>query len=141
MLKFLQKNWFLMLAVAVLGSLAFGADAFADVNDLSTGPFQKFLQRAGHLFQVSRNALFVVAAFMFIGFAWNAIQSGEIEWKKIAYLLIGLVLLGVAGFVVTYIANPNSTAEQLNSMQENYRLQDTGGWGTDPASSNFGVGN
>ncbi|MDR1008901.1 MAG: hypothetical protein LBL52_01465 [Rickettsiales bacterium] len=139
MIKFLKSNYFLAFIAVALAGLVFGADVLAqavpvpDASEVpadslgqSTGPFAKFLARAAHLFQVSRNALFVVAAFVFIGFAWNAINKGSIEWEKIAYLLIGLVLLGVAGFIVAYMADPSGT----ENLQTGYGLHDKAGWGT-----------
>lgn len=82
-------------------------NAFAQgAGNLDTGPFQEFLTRAATLFMQTRNALFVVAAFAFIKYAWTAIQEGKIETDKIFWLIVGLVILGAAGWIVSYLANP-----------------------------------
>lgn len=95
------------------------------VNQGLTGPFQRFLQRGSQLFAYTRNALFVIAAVAFLGYAWKAIQEGKIEWDKLFMLIVALVLLGVAGFIVAYMADP----EGGNNIQQTYGgLQDTKGW-------------
>jgi hypothetical protein len=90
-----------------------------------TGPFAAFLARGAKLFSYSRNALFVCAAFAFIIYAWEAIQGNDIPWKKLLFLIVALVLLGVAGYIVSYLANPNDAGQ----LQTDYRdLGDIGGW-------------
>lgn len=70
----------------------------------TTGPFAAFLTKAAKLFFQTRNALFVLAIFAFLTYAWNAIMSGSIKWEQIFYLIVGLTILGVAGYVVDYMA-------------------------------------
>ena len=86
------------------------------VSSGNTGPFQKFLARGSTLFAYTRNALFVVAAFAFLSYAYKAIDTGKIEWTQLFYLIVALVLLGVAGFIVSYLADPTGK----NKIQENY---------------------
>ena len=111
------------VSAEVLAQQAQQAAALANTTD--TGPFRAFLNRAAHLFQTSRNAIFVIAAFFFVKFAWDAINEGKIDWKALLYLLAGLVLLSVAGFIVSYMASP----QQQNQMQRDYGLDDKGNWG------------
>ena len=95
------------------------------VSSGNTGPFQRFLARGSTLFAYTRNALFVVAAFAFLAYAYDAIDKGNIQWKQLLMLIVALVLLGVAGFIVSYLANPNKPTQ----VQENYGgLTDTSGW-------------
>ncbi len=69
-----------------------------------TGPFAAFLTKAAKLFYQTRNALFVVAVFAFLSYAWEAISSGKVDEKKVFWLIVGLTILGVAGFIVDYMA-------------------------------------
>ncbi len=90
-----------------------------------TGPFAAFLWRAAKLFMQTRNALFVLAAFAFIAYAWHAINEGNIEWKKILYLIVGLTILGVAGWIVSYMANPAQNNQVVTDFKN---LDNTQGW-------------
>lgn len=127
--KFLtKKSTVLCLGLLVLFSVVVPADVWAQTSttSFSTGPFQAFLKRASTLFMQTRNALFVVAAFAFIAYAWTAILDGKIEWKNIFYLIVGLTILGVAGWVVGYMADPKGGA---NVIMEDYKgLKNTQGW-------------
>lgn len=134
--KFLtKKSTLICLGLLVLVMFVIPADVWAQARQTGdgaqivdrglTGPFAKFLQRGSQLFAYTRNALFVIAAVAFLMYAWNAIEKGEIEWKKLFMLIVALVLLGVAGFIVAYMADP----ENNNDIQGTYRgLKDTNGW-------------
>lgn len=128
--KFLtKKSTVLCLGLLVLFSVVVPADVWAQASttSFSTGPFQEFLKRASKLFMQTRNALFVVAAFAFIAYAWTAIQKGSIDWDKIFYLIVGLTILGVAGWVVSYMADPKGGAADV-IMKDYEGLQNTQGW-------------
>jgi uncharacterized membrane protein YozB (DUF420 family) len=109
-LAFLSRHTTLLclalIAVAMffMPEAASAQPAAVQVPRGATGPFQAFLERGTALFAYTRNALFVVAAFAFVVYAWTAIQEGKIEWNKLLYLIVALVLLGVAGFIVSYLA-------------------------------------
>lgn len=133
-LAFLNRNSVMICLAIIAAGLFFmplevlaqaGNTARATSTVTGTGPFAAFLERAARLFSYSRNALFVCAAFAFIVYAWNAIKKGDVEWEKILYLVIALVLLGVAGYIVSYLANPDRPTQ----LQTDYRdLGDTQGW-------------
>jgi hypothetical protein len=94
-------------------------------TETGTGPFAAFLARGATLFSYSRNALFVCAAFAFIIYAWDAIRGEDIKWKNLLFLIIALVLLGVAGYIVSYLANPQDPGQ----LQRDYEdLGDIDGW-------------
>jgi|GEM_PF-3272650 len=115
MLKFIARNYVLLLAVAavsVLGSTEVLADpTVQNAANTPLGPFAEFLARGADLFYYTRNALFVVTAFVFIKYAWAAITEGKFEFKELFWLVVALVLLGVAGFVVDWFAP--KTSDQL----------------------------
>ncbi len=130
--KFLtKKSTVICLAVLVLIMAFVPVDAFAQgavveaPSATDTGPFDAFLDRAATLFMQTRNALFVVAAFAFIQFAWTAINKGEIDATKIFYLVVGLVILGVAGWMVAYLADPTDP----NAIMDQYKgIGNSAGW-------------
>lgn len=130
-IKFLtKKSTLLCLGLLVLLTFV-PVDVWAATGEYGggdpskTGPFTAFLWRAAKLFMQTRNALFVLAAFAFIAYAWTAIQKGSVEWEKIFYLIVGLTILGVAGWVVSYMANPGEADAVVTTYQN---LGNTQGW-------------
>ena len=91
-----------------------------DANQV--GPFAAFLNKAATLFFQTRNALFILAIFAFLAYAYQAITDGKVDHVKIFYLIIGLTILGVAGFVVNYMAG-NKIDVQQNSNLSNVEWQ------------------
>lgn len=123
-LKFLsKKSTVLSLGFLALFTFMLPVDAWAAVD---VGPFQAFLQRAAKLFDQTRNALYVLAVFAFIAYAFKAIQDGKVEWDKIFYLIVGLVILGVAGWTMSYLADPEQEGKAILSEYE--ELDNVGNW-------------
>lgn len=124
-LKFLsKKSTVLSLGLLALFTFMLPVDAWAAVD---VGPFQAFLGRAAKLFDQTRNALYVLAVFAFIAYAFTAIKDGKAEWEKIFYLIVGLVILGVAGWTMSYLADPE---EEGNAIISQYKeLDNVGNWG------------
>lgn len=123
LIKFLTKrSTVLCLGITLLLLTFVPMEAFAAMD---TGPFQKFLKRAATLFMQTRNALFVVAVFSFIVYGWTAIMDGKVDWKKLAFLIIGLVLLGVAGWTISYLVDPSNDKVLVSEFQD---TQDMGTW-------------
>lgn len=124
-LKFLsKKSTVLSLGFLALFTFMLPVDAWAATVDV--GPFQAFLQRAAKLFMQTRNALYVLAVFAFIAYAFTAIQKGSVEWEKIFYLIVGLVILGVAGWTMSYLADPEQKGDAILSEYE--ELENVGNW-------------
>jgi len=53
------------------------------------------------LFNNIKHIIFIVACFAFIGFAINGMM-GKLDWKKVAFLAIGLFLLVISGEIIRY---------------------------------------
>lgn len=123
-INFLKKrSTLLTIALFVLFTFAMPMEAQAAVD---TGPFHSFLLRAAKLFMQTRYALYTVAAFAFVAYAWEAIQSGKVSWEKIFYLIVGLVILGVAGWTVSYLADPQQDGNAVLDTYQNFN--NTTGW-------------
>ena len=103
---FLISNYFMPEMV-----FAQNKGAFED-----TGPFAAFLGKAAKLFFQTRNALFVIAIFAFLSYAYTAITDGKVDHVKIFYLIVGLTILGVAGYVVNYMAGGNFDVVQTKDL-------------------------
>ena len=123
-LKFLsKKSTVLSLGFLALFTFMLPVDAWAAVD---VGPFQAFLQRAAKLFMQTRNALYVLAVFAFIAYAFTAIKDGKVNWDQIFYLIVGLVILGVAGWTMSYLADPEQKGDAILSEYE--ELENVGNW-------------
>ena len=123
-LKFLsKKSTVLSLGFLALFTFMLPVDAWAAVD---VGPFHAFLQRAAKLFMQTRNALYVLAVFAFITYAFTAIIDGKAEWEKIFYLIVGLVILGVAGWTMSYLADPSQDGDAI--LEEYEEFDNVGNW-------------
>ena len=120
---FKKRSTLLTLALFVLFTVAIPVEAQAAVE---TGPFHAFLLRAAKLFMQTRYALYTIAAFAFISYAWSAIKDGKVDWEKMFYLIVGLVILGVAGWTVSYLADPGQKGNAVLDTYENFN--NTEGW-------------
>ena len=110
MFTFIKRNYVLLLLVLGVSVIA-AIPAYAAQQAAATpaaaealGPFAGFLRQARDLFIWTRNALFVITAFVFIKYAWDAMTTGKFELKDAFFLLVALILLTVAGFVVDWFA-------------------------------------
>ena len=112
MFKFLTSKTFLALfALALAAGVAPGVFAQTPQSAATTnrigvealGPFGDFLVRAANLFSATRYAIYVCAAFAFVTYAWTAITKGEFEKDKLFWLLVALILLGIAGSLVDWL--------------------------------------
>ena len=120
---FKKRSTLLTLALFVLFTVAIPVEAQAAVD---TGPFHAFLLRAAKLFMQTRYALYTLAAFAFVQYAYTAIKDGKVDFEKMFYLIVGLVILGVAGWTISYLADPQ---EDGNAVLETYQnFQNTTGW-------------
>ncbi len=123
-LKFLsKKSTVLSLGFLALFTFMLPVDAWAAVD---VGPFQAFLQRAAKLFMQTRNALYVLAVFAFIAYAFTAIKDGKVNWEQIFYLIVGLVILGVAGWTMSYLADPSQDGDAI--LEEYEEFDNVGNW-------------
>lgn len=123
-LKFLsKKSTVLSLGFLALFTFMLPVDAWAAVD---VGPFQAFLQRAAKLFMQTRNALYVLAVFAFITYAFTAIKDGKVNWEQIFYLIVGLVILGVAGWTMSYLADPSQDGDAI--LEEYEEFDNVGNW-------------
>ncbi len=79
--------------------------AFAQ-NGTPQGPFLTVVKKLVDAFMNTRTVIFVVGGFGLVGLAVGAI-FGKVNWKWFASLAIGLVIVAVAGAIITYATNTN----------------------------------
>ena len=93
MLKFLK-----VCALAAFVVLVFSADAQA-----ADSVFKIVVKKGVALFREIRTIVFVLGGFGLVGLAVASI-FGRPMWKWFAFLAMGLVVIAVAGAIVTYFA-------------------------------------
>ena len=94
----MNKTLKIMLSVAIVAMVCLVCKAFA----ASDGNFiDNAVKSLGALFQDVRTIIYVLGAFALVGFAWLAIM-GNLAWKKVAILAVGLAVLAIADQVVRY---------------------------------------
>ena len=75
-------------------------------NGTPQGPFLTVVKKLVDAFVNTRTVIFVVGGFGLVGLAVGAI-FGKVNWKWFASLAIGLVIVAVAGAIITYTTNTN----------------------------------
>lgn len=87
----------LFLTLAILLASVVDAEAATKLE-----VFDAVLHKAAHAFSQVRNVVFVLGGFGLVGVACGAI-FGNMKWRWVAALSIGLSLLAVAGGIVDYV--------------------------------------
>lgn len=111
MLKFLKAFGLMALVVFVCTSNAMAAD---DV-------FTTVVNKGVDLFQEIRTVVFVLGGFGLVGLAVASI-FGRPMWKWFAFLALGLVVVAVAGAIVSYFTDDTD----VNSSKLGDTLKDSG---------------
>lgn len=99
MLKLL-KNKIALLALIVFSILILSTSANAAMFDALT-------DKGAELFTSMRDIVYIVAGFGLIGVAVGGI-FGQINWKWLAALAIGLMVLASAGALIKYIVGDDA---------------------------------
>ena len=76
--------------------------------DTEGGPFKNLIIRAKSIFKSVRTVVFLLGGFGLIFLAAQAI-FGDLKWDSFLALAIGLLILGVAGYLVDYITQEDTT--------------------------------
>lgn len=99
--KFLKFALNLCVVALVVG-ICFWADA-AQASD----PFGELSSKASDTFSGVRQVVFVLGAFTLVAIAVGAI-FGKINWKWFVSLLVALVILAIAGMIISYFVDVDS---------------------------------
>ena len=105
---FKNKTFWLFIGVF---SFLFMQAGFADEGDSDV--FLTVTDKLLDAFQSTRTVIFVVGGFGLVGLAVGAI-FGKVNWKWFASLAIGLVIVAVAGAIITYATG---SKEDLSSSE------------------------
>lgn len=104
---YVRVKKFSLIAVFVLlfSSVLFITPAFA----AQTGLFSELTAKGIEIFQGMRDIIYVVAGFGIIGVAIGGF-FGNINWKWLGAIVIGLMVIGLTGGILTYIGGSDAPA-------------------------------
>lgn len=95
-----SKNQIALLALIVISILIFSPSAHAEMFDSLT-------TKGAELFTNMRDIVYIVAGFGLIGIAVGGI-FGQINWKWLVALAIGLMVLASAGALIKFIVGDDA---------------------------------
>lgn len=95
-MKFLKNNIFTLFAVALVFTMAFAGDVFAQTSVMDTAR-----KKALNVFTAVKTIVFVIGGFGLVALAFQAI-FGKVRWPWFAGLAVGLAILAAAGAIVEY---------------------------------------
>ncbi len=100
----MNKTLKIMLSVAIVALVCMACSAYAE------GFIQTAADKLGALFKDVRKIVYILGAFALVGFAWLAVM-GQLAWKKVAILAIGLAVLAIADQVIKYATDATEKPE------------------------------
>jgi hypothetical protein len=104
----------------VLAASAAHAEPLLTQAGYATSPLKGFLIRYSNLFVLMRDAFIWLSAFAFIGYAWESITKGKLEFSGLSFLAASLIALMSLESVMLWLANPDkydvSEAEEASML-------------------------
>ena len=116
----MNKTLKIMLQVAIVAIVCVALSAFAEPGDSF---IQSTANKLGNLFKDVRKIVYILGAFALVGFAWLAIM-GNLAWKKVAILAIGLAVLAIADQVIQYAVNTDDTTSRSSEIDWEGNVQE-----------------
>ncbi len=85
---------------------------FVIISPAHAEMFDNLTSKGAELFMSMRDIVYIVAGFGLIGVAVGGI-FGEIRWKWLAALAIGLMVLASTGALIKYIVDDDASVAQI----------------------------
>lgn len=104
------KNFLIMAVVMfVVSSVLFATDSFAAEDK---GLFSDLIGKGGEIFEGMREIIYAVAGF---GISAVAIGGffGNLNWKWLAAIAIGLFVIATTGAIINYMVGDNVTKDMI----------------------------
>ena len=112
-MKFLKKNIFTILSLALVVLFAFGGDAFAaSVMEDAENKLYK-------VFTSVKTIVFILGGFGLMVLAFMAI-FGKMKWTNFALLGFGLAILAAAGSIVTYVVGDKGVDQGTSGFDDSF---------------------
>lgn len=105
-----RKNAGILALVFIFSSVLFVAPSYAGAAGVpDTGLFADLINKGSEIFRGVRDIVFVVAGFGIIGVAVGGF-FGNMNWKWLSAIIIGLVIVGLTGSVIQFVAGDSAGA-------------------------------
>lgn len=99
--------------VLLFSSVLFAAPALAqDATAENSGLFSELISKGAEIFNGMREIIYVVAGFGIIGVSVGGF-FGNLNWKWLGAIIIGLMVIGLTGSIIEYIGADTATAEKI----------------------------
>lgn len=110
-----KKTLKLATLVFFFSSVLFTSPAFAD-GSTGSGLFSDLIKKGAEIFNGMRDIIYVVAGFGIIGVSVGGF-FGNLNWKWLGAIVIGLMVIGLTGSIISFVggAEAESTAEAIGN--------------------------
>lgn len=110
-----KKVAHLCLLTALFSSVLFATSAYADGSMAQgTGLFSDLINKGAEIFNGIRDIVYVVAGFGIIGVSVGGF-FGNMNWKWLGAIVIGLMVIGLTGSIISYVGADEVTAEKVGN--------------------------
>lgn len=102
------------MMVAAFSSVLFAASAYAGDAETGTnsGLFSELITKGAEIFKGIREIIYVVAGFGIIGVSVGGF-FGNLNWKWLGAIIIGLMVIGLTGSIIEYVGADGKTAQEI----------------------------
>lgn len=111
----MNKTLKIMLQVAIVAIVCVAFAAYA--ANTGEGFIKTAANKLAALFKDVRKIVYILGAFALVGFAWLAVM-GQLAWKKVAILAIGLAVLAIADQVIKYATDSSDQSSNSGVLSD-----------------------
>ena len=103
------------MMVVLFSSVLFAASAYAEdpaTGGSGSGLFSDLITKGAEIFNGIRDIIYVVAGFGIIGVSVGGF-FGNMNWKWLGAIIIGLMVIGLTGSIIEYVVADGTTAGKI----------------------------
>lgn len=105
------------LMVVLFSSVLFAASAYANNGSDggaggNSGLFGDLIAKGAEIFKGIREIIYVVAGFGIIGVSVGGF-FGNLNWKWLGAIIIGLMVIGLTGSIIEYVGADGATVKEI----------------------------
>lgn len=112
------------MMVVLFSSVLFAASAYAQNSDAGgneSGLFSDLISKGAEIFDGVREIIYVVAGFGIIGVSVGGF-FGNLNWKWLGAIVIGLMVIGLTGSIISYVGGKQGhIKDTLENVEETLR--------------------
>ena len=103
------------MMVMLFSSVLFAASAYAEdpaAGGSGSGLFSDLIKKGAEIFKGIREIIYVVAGFGIIGVSVGGF-FGNLNWKWLGAIIIGLMVIGLTGSIIEYVGADGATVKEI----------------------------